>query len=303
MAGKNSSTTWSTPRGFGPVLSTILAPFARRFIAGTTLAEALDAMVDLKSKGFLTTFDHLGESVTNEAEARTAADQYVLMLRALREHGLDRNISVKLTQIGLSIDSELCFENLSRIVRAAEEAASFVRVDMEGSDVTQATLDIIMRVKKNRATPVGAVLQAMLKRTPMDAIDLIEKDITIRLCKGAYKEPADIAHRNMRDIRREFAALAKRLLTSGGYHAIATHDEVLIENIKAFAREQNIPPGSFEFQMLYGIRPSLQRKIVKEGYRMRIYVPFGRAWVPYTWRRLRERKENVWFVVKSLFQR
>ena len=295
--------TGGRAKWLGHGLSTILAPFARRFIAGTTLSKALETVAKLKEQGFQTTVDHLGESVTNPSEATTAAEQYVVILKALKERGLTRNISVKLTQIGLAIDHQLCRRNLERIVQTAEEMGGFVRVDMEGSDVTQATLDVISEVKTNRRTPVGAVLQVMLKRTPADLVDLLENDTTIRLCKGAYKEPPDIAYQDMREIRHEFVALAKRLITSGAYHGIATHDKKLIQQIADFARAHKIGPESFEFQMLLGVRKSLQRHLIAEGWRVRIYVPFGRAWFPYTWRRLRERKENVWFVIKSLFQR
>lgn len=300
---QRTSTAASTPQHFGALLSTILAPFARRFIAGTTLAEALDTCARLKSQGFLTTLDHLGEGVTSAQEAKIAADQYTVILRALKERGLDRNVSLKLTQMGLGIDPGLCHENANRIVAVAEETHGFVRVDMEGSDATQATLDAVTALKRTRGTPVGAVLQAMLKRTPMDAIDLINRGIAVRLCKGAYKEPPEIAYQQMTEIRHQYAALAKRLLTSGAYHGIATHDEALIREVMAFAKAQGIAKAQFEFQMLLGIRPALQRRIVAEGWRLRIYVPFGRAWLPYTWRRLRERKENIWFVVRSLFQR
>ena len=300
---KHSSTAESAPRRFGSVLSTLLAPFARRFIAGVTLADALDAVAKLKSKGFLITLDHLGESVENAAEAKVAAEQYVIMLRALKERNLDRNVSLKLTQMGLGVDPELCFTNVSKIVAEAEAIGGFVRVDMEGSDVTQTTLDIVKRLKRTRGTPVGTVLQAMLKRTPGDVVDMVERDVTVRLCKGAYKEPAEVAYQTMPEIRHQYAALAKRLLTSGGYHGIASHDETLIREIIGFARNQGISPDQFEFQMLLGIRPSFQRRIVAEGWRLRLYVPFGKDWLPYTWRRIREKKENFWFVVKSMFQR
>ncbi|HPM40922.1 MAG TPA: proline dehydrogenase family protein [bacterium] len=300
---KGSSTTASAPRRFGSLLSVLLIPFARRFIAGITLSEALEACAKLKAQGFLTTLDHLGESVESAEEAKLSADQYVVMLRALKEKGLDRNVSLKLTQMGLAVDPELCFSNVERIAATAEEIGGFVRVDMEGSDVTQATLDCVARLKKTRGTPVGAVVQAMLKRTPMDIVDLMERAVSIRLCKGAYKEPPDVAHQGMPEIRRQYAALAKRLLTAGGYHAIATHDEELVGEIMAFAKEQRIAPERFEFQMLLGIRPSFQRRIIAEGWRLRLYVPFGKSWLPYTWRRMREKKENMWFVVKCMFQR
>lgn len=284
-------------------LSTILSPLARRFIAGTTLTQVLDVAARLKSGGFMTTLDHLGENVTNAAEAKIAADQYIVILRALKERRLDRNVSLKLSQMGLTFDRELCLENLNRIVEAACGMGGFVRVDMEGSDLTQATLDIISHVRQNSTKPVGAVLQAMLKRTPLDLVNMLTHGIPIRLCKGGYKEPEEIALKDMTEIRHQFATLAKRLVTSGVYHGIATHDEALIQEIMAFARSQAIDPDRFEFQMLLGVKPSLQKRIVAEGWRLRIYVPFGSAWLPYIWRRLRERKENVWFVVKSLFQR
>lgn len=299
---RKPSTSASHPHKFGSILSKLLGPFARRFIAGTSLSEALDFTANLKSQGFYTSVDHLGESVTSAEEAAIAAEQYLIILKALKERNLDKNVSLKLTQMGLEIDEGLCQKNLERIVLAAGEAGGFVRVDMEGSFVTQKTLDIVLRIKQNRATPVGTVLQAMLKRTPADLVKLLERDVTIRLCKGAYREPKEIAYQDMRDIRRQYLALAKRLITSGSYHGIATHDEHLINEIISFARSQKISPDTFEFQMLLGIKRSLQKKIVADGWCLRIYVPFGRAWLPYTWRRLRERKENVWFVVKSLFQ-
>lgn len=299
---RNSSTSASHPRRFGSILSRLLAPFARRFIAGTTLSEALDFTANLKSQGFYTSVDHLGESVASVEEANIAAEQYLIILKALKERNLDRNVSLKLTQMGLGVDQELCRNNLKKIVKLAEDIGGFVRVDMEGSDVTQLSLDIVCRIKQNKATPVGIALQAMLKRTPADLVKLLERDVTIRLCKGAYKEPKEIAYQDMRDIRRQYLALAKRLITSGSYHGIATHDEYLIKEIISFSRSQKISPDKFEFQMLLGIRRSLQRKIVEDGWKLRVYVPFGRAWLPYTWRRIRERKENLWFVAKSLFQ-
>jgi proline dehydrogenase len=293
----------SAPQRFGTILSKLIAPFAKRFVAGTTLAEAIDVVKRLEAEGFRTTLDYLGESVTSREEATQAADKYVIIIKALKEHKLDIYVSVKLTQLGLDIDRELCTENLRRIVEAADGVKGFVRVDMEGSDKTSATLDIVSGLKTNRIVPLGAVLQAMLIRTPSDTVELIQKEVPIRLCKGAYKEPPAIALHDMVDIRNQFLSLAKRLLTSGGFHAIATHDPWLIERVQGFAKEQDIDPSRYEFQMLYGIRRRLQRRIRDDGYRLRLYVPFGRAWLPYMWRRLRERKENMLFFIKHLFVR
>ncbi len=291
------------PRHFGTALSVLLAPFARRFIAGTTLSDALKVAARLRAAGFLTTVDHLGENVRSPAEAKIAAEQYVVLLKALKDRGLHRNVSLKLSQIGLEIDPTLCEQHLSLIVAAAEQHGGFVRVDMEGSNLTQATLDQVFKQKRTQLTPIGTVVQAMLHRTSDDIVRLLEREITIRLCKGAYKEPPEIAVQGHREVQRQFAALAKRLITSDSYHGIATHDPKLIEEIVAFARTQKVAPERFEFQMLLGIRPRLQRRLLAEGWRVRIYIPFGRAWVPYTFRRMRERKENAIFIVKSLFVR
>jgi len=300
---KKGSTAESGPRRFGTVLSSLIAPFAKRFVAGTTLSEAIGVVKRMEAAGFRTTLDYLGESVASREEALGATEKYIIIIKALKENRLDVFVSVKLSQLGLDIDRELCASNLRRIVEAAEKAKGFVRVDMEGSDKTSDTLGVIKSIKTNRAVPLGAVLQAMLLRTPEDMVGLVQGEIPIRLCKGAYKEPADIAIQDMAEIRKQYLALAKRLLTSGGFHAIATHDPWLIERVQGFAQKHGIDRSRFEFQMLYGIRRRLQRRIRDEGYGIRIYVPFGRAWLPYMWRRLRERKENMLFFIKHLFVR
>ncbi len=283
-------------------MMSIVTFLARRFIAGQTLAQALDVVERFNRRGFLTTLDHLGEEVNKEAEAHAATDQYIAILKALKERGLDRNISIKLTQIGLSIDRELGMKNLTRIVKAAFETQAFVRVDMEGSAYTQSTLDAVRAVKTN-ATPVGATIQSMLKRSPEDLIALMEKNIPLRLCKGAYKEPSAIAYQKRDEIDRQFLDLAKRLLTAETYNGIATHDEDLIDAIKAYVKNNRIDRDSFEFQMLMGIRPAMQRRLLEQGWRVRVYIPFGRHWLPYMWRRLRERKENTLFLLKNAFRR
>lgn len=283
-------------------MKSILTFLARRFVAGETLAQALDVAERYNDQGFLTTLDHLGEEVTKESEAVAATEQYVAILKALKKRGINTSISIKLTQLGLAIDRDLCEKNLYRIVKAAYEVKGFVRVDIEGSKYTTATFDTVMKVKTN-AAPLGAAVQTMLKRTPEDVTRLLERDIPIRLCKGAYKEPSEIAYQKHEEICHAFLDLAKRLLLSDIYHGIATHDQDLIDATKAFVRNNGVARDSFEFQMLMGIRSALQRKLLKDGWRIRIYIPFGRHWLPYMLRRLRERKENVWFIAKNFFRR
>ncbi len=286
---------------FGSALSKIATPLTRRFIAGTTLKEALDCASKLSREGFLFTLDHLGEHVSNKREAEAAAELYIVLLRALKEHSLPRNISLKLSQLGMGVDRELCLKNLERIVNATEELKGFVRVDMENSASTDATLQMTKNAHKNRLTPVGAVLQAKLKRTPDDLLSMLESGISVRLCKGAYDEPAGIAFQSRSEVRREFLALAKRLLTSGITHGIATHDEFIIDEIKKFVVSNEIEKGSFEFQLLLGIRIGLAKKLLAEGWRVRIYIPFGKAWLPYTMRRIREIKTRI--TISDLFRR
>ncbi|MBI2341966.1 MAG: proline dehydrogenase family protein [Deltaproteobacteria bacterium] len=276
--------------------------FAKRFIAGQTLGEALPVVEQLHRDGFATTLDILGESVTNPAEARNMADDYCNVIRMLREKNLDANMSLKLTQLGLDISNDLCFDNVAKILIEAGKNGGFIRVDMEGSAYTQRTLDMVKRWH-NIYPNVGTVLQAMLKRTPKDVENLLEEKVGIRLCKGAYKEPHNVAFPDKRDVDRQYEILMDRLIGSGIYHGIATHDEKMINKAKEFAANYGIGKDKFEFQMLLGIRRDLQRQLLKDGWRVRIYVPYGSAWLPYTLRRIRERKENLWFVVKNIFRR
>lgn len=282
-------------------MMSLITWFARRWIAGLTLPHALDVVEKLNRRGFLTTLDHLGEDVTNEKEANASTEQYIAILRALKERGLDRNVSIKLTQLGLAIDPDLCAKNLGRIVSAAVEIGGFVRVDIEGSDWTTATFDVVKKVKTN-AAPVGTAVQAMLKRSSDDVVGLLDREIPIRLCKGAYKEPPAIAYQKHENIIEHYIALMKRLVVSGVYHGIATHDEEIIEATMKFAKENNIARDAFEFQMLMGMRRKLQKQLIYDGWRLRIYVPFGNKWLPYMFRRLREKRENMWFFIRHLFK-
>lgn len=280
----------------------ILFIFAKRFIAGQSLEEALPVVEKLRNEGFRTTLDILGESVTNISEARGVAEDYCKVLRALKERGLETNMSLKLTQLGLDISDQLCFDNVAKILVEAGKINGFIRVDMEGSPYTQRTLGMVHRwhsIYNN----VGTVIQAMLKRSPADVEGLLNEKIGIRLCKGAYKEPADIAFPDKRDVDKQYVTLMERLLGSGIFHGIATHDEKIINHAKEFVKKYNISKDKFEFQMLLGIRRDLQQQLVKEGYNVRLYVPYGNAWLPYTLRRMRERKENFWFVVKNFFRK
>ncbi len=283
-------------------MMSLITFLAKRFIAGQRLSQALDVVEQLNRDGFMTSLDHLGEKVTSEAEANAATEQYITILEALKDRGLNKNISVKLTQIGLAISRSLCERNLAHIVKKAYDVDGFVRVDIEGSDYTQATFEVIKSVKTN-AAPLGAAVQVMLKRTPDDVAGLLDREIPIRLCKGAYKEPPAIAYQKREEIDRAYLALMKRMLTASTYNAIATHDVDLIDATKAFAKNNRVARDSFEFQMLMGIRRPLQRKLKDDGWNVRIYVPFGKQWLPYMLRRLRERKENTLFLLKHMFMR
>lgn len=278
---------------------------ARRFVAGETLEEALPVIDRLRGQGLSVTLDLLGEDVCDRSRAAAYTAEYTTLIERLAAHGGTRepNISIKLSMIGQRIDHRFCRDNLRRLLAAAARVNGFVRLDMEGSDLTQSTLDLFEEVYPDFRNHVGVVLQAYLHRTDADVDRMIELQARVRLCKGAYKEPASIAYQNMDRIRSQFIAQMKRLLLQGRYPAIATHDDILIQATRTFAAEANIPSQRFEFQMLYGIRSDTQVAIARAGYNMRVYVPFGTEWGPYFARRLRERKENVWFVLKNLFRR
>jgi len=289
-------------REFKGIPMNILFIFARRFIAGQTLEQALPVVEGLHKDGFGTTLDILGESVSNPKEARNVAEEYCSVIRTLKEKGLEPNMSLKLTQLGLDISEQLCFDNVAKILVEAGKVGGFIRIDMEGSAYTQRTLDMVKRWR-NIYPNVGTVVQAMLKRSKVDVENLLADGIGIRLCKGAYKEPSDIAFPDKKDVDKQYNILAERLVTSGLYHGIATHDEKIIERVKEHAKRYGIKKDQFEFQMLLGIRRDLQKRLIQEGWRVRVYVPYGSHWLPYTLRRMRERKENFWFVLKNIFRR
>ncbi len=280
----------------------LLTLMARRFVAGKTAQAALRVVRKLNDQKICTTLDILGEDVEDRKEAIRAADDYIALLDLIAKEGVDSNVSVKLTMMGLEIDKEFCLDNVRRIVKAAARHNNFVRVDMEGSDVTQATLDIVQKLFAESGN-VGAVIQSSLYRSEADIEALNSAGIKTRLCKGAYREPRTIAHRRKRDVRKSFSTLMKTLLKNGPDPAVATHDTKLIVECEAFVAQNGISKDRFEFQMLYGMRNAVQRRLAEEGYRVRCYVPFGTHWLPYFMRRLRERPENVFFVFKNLFRR
>ncbi len=273
----------------------------RRFIAGENIDDAIAAILELNHAGLTATFDHLGESVTSRAEAEADAREYLRVLDRIEATGVNSNVSVKLTQLGLEISEDYCLQNTRRIVEAAKRHNNFVRIDMEDSSKTDATLRIFKRLFGEYGN-VGVVLQAYLYRAERDLDEALKMGARIRLCKGAYKEPAEVAFPKKSDVDANFVRLMKKLLKSGIYHGIATHDEKMIAATKEFAAREGVPQDAFEFQMLYGVRRDLQLKLAREGYRMRVYVPYGEHWYPYFMRRLAERPANVWFVLKNLFK-
>jgi proline dehydrogenase len=272
-----------------------------RFIAGENIDDAIAAILELNQAGMAATFDHLGESTTSQAEAESDVREYMRVLDRIENTGVNSNVSVKLTQLGLDIDKDYCLQNARRIVEAARRHGNFVRIDMEDSSKTDVTLDIFKRLYGEYGN-VGVVLQAYLYRTEKDVDDALAMGARIRLCKGAYKEPEVVAFPAKSDVDANYVRLMKKLLKSGVYHGIATHDEKMIAATREFAASEGVSKDAFEFQMLYGVRRDLQLKLARDGYRMRIYVPYGEYWYPYFMRRLAERPANIWFVLKNLIK-
>jgi proline dehydrogenase len=276
---------------------------AKRFVPGETTQIAIAAVRELNALGMSATLDFLGEDVFERDAAIKTRDAYLEMLDAIRSSGVDTNVSVKLTAMGMLVDEDFGFENLSRVVEHARANADpFVRIDMEGSAVTTQTLRIFERVFATHKN-VGPVLQAYLKRTPTDVARAIELGARVRLCKGAYNEPEEIAIKSMPQIRMAYLEMARDLLARGNYPGIATHDHRLIAAVKQIASELDKKPDEFEFQMLFGCRPHVQRELVEQGYRVRVYVPFGTHWAGYFYRRVLERRENAFFALSSMFSR
>jgi len=278
-----------------------------RFVAGMTVEEALDACERVNREGIAVSLDSLGESVREESEARASAEIYHRLLDAIEQRGLSANVSVKLTQVGMDFDPALAERIVGEMVEHADQAKSFVRIDMEGSPYTEATIAMTERLAARFPGRVGTVLQAYLFRTEGDAERLLEQGIRIRLCKGAYKEGPEIAFPAKVDVDANYVKLMKRLVTfskngTGVFCGIATHDEAIVDQMREFVREHRVPKSAFEFQMLYGVRRDLQRRLAAEGYGVRVYIPFGPEWYPYFMRRLAERPANVLFLAKNFFK-
>jgi proline dehydrogenase len=283
-----------------PGLQRRLFFLARRFVPGERVDDAIAAVQQLNADGLSASLDFLGEDVAREEEASHNTAVYREMIKRIAAGGLDANVSVKLSAIGQSISEDLAATNLNAVMETARPHNMFIRLDMEGSATVDSTYRILDRALTMYES-VGPVVQAYLHRAQRDVERLIERRLRVRLCKGAYKEPPDVAIQQMPLIRRNYMLLAERLLQRGVYPGIATHDQSLIDAVKAFVERERISRDSFEFQMLYGIRTEAQKAIVREGYRMRVYVPFGTHWAGYFYRRLVERKENIFFVLRNLF--
>jgi proline dehydrogenase len=278
---------------------------SRRFVAGETLREAIAATQALNAQGITATLDHLGEHTQSAQEARSAADEYLSILDAIAQNHLQSHASLKLTQMGLDVDQTLCYENLTRILDRARRYGNFVRIDMEGSNHTERTLALYERLRDAGYDNVGIVIQAYLRRSETDIKRLIARGVSIRLCKGAYAEPATLAFPSKREVNENYRRLCSLLLSQearqkGVRAAIATHDEALINWAKRFVAEQAIPRETFEFQLLYGIRRDLQQALAKGGYPVRVYVSYGEHWYPYYMRRLAERPANLFFLLRQL---
>jgi len=272
---------------------------AERFIAGETREDAIRITKRLNANNIAVTFDHLGENTFTKEQSEAAAAEYVILLEEINKNNINANISIKLTQMGLDIDSKICYQNVEQILKKAAELNNFVRIDMESSNYTDLTLEIFKNLRKKYEN-VGIVIQAYLYRSAKDIDEILQIKGSIRLCKGAYNEPSTIAFKRKRDTNKNYLLLMKKLLSDSQYHAIATHDEKIIRATIEYIKEFNLPKDKFEFQMLYGIRTKRQLELTKEGYKMRVYLPYGTEWYPYFMRRLGERPANLFFFIKHL---
>jgi len=279
--------------------------FSSRFVAGMQLEDVIRATEVVNGWGASVSVDNLGENVTNADESKHSAELYHRLLDEISTRKLNANVSLKLTHMGLDVSEELAFGLVTELVDHAVRINSFVRVDMEGSPYTQRTLDFVRQLHRlpGHAGRVGTVIQSYLYRSEKDVDELLSERIRIRLCKGAYKEPPEIAFPKKVDVDANYLKLAQTLMKSGVFHGLATHDEKIIAQLKQFASAENIPASAYEFQMLYGVRRDLQQQLVREGYGLRVYIPFGTEWYPYFMRRLAERPANVFFIARQMLRK
>ncbi len=286
--------------------ATRFSPFKKmttRFVAGEDIEEAIATIRELNAHNCTASFDHLNEGVSSAAETEEEVREYQRILARIDETGIRSNVSIKLTQFGLQIDPELAYRNARAVVEDAARRGNFVRVDMEQSNVTQATIDIFKRLRAEFGlNDVGIVLQSYLRRTYEDAEELLKIPARIRICKGAYNEPPEVAFPDKKDVDENYVRVMQLLLSSGTYHGIATHDPKMINATIRYARDKGISKDAFEFQVLYGVRRDLQDRLARDGYNMRVYVPYGKHWYPYFMRRLAERPANIWFIMKNMFK-
>ena len=275
---------------------------ASRFVAGETIESAIEAAKVLNKDGTLVSLDLLGESVTTKEETFAARDEVIRVLDAIADTGVNGNVSVKLTQLGLDIGDDLCITNMTDILNRAKELDIFVRIDMESSEYTERTLKVFEQLRPTFKDLTGVVIQSYMRRSADDIENLISLGARVRLCKGAYAEPPAVAYQDMKEVRSSFVRLMKRLLDEGNYPGIATHDDSLVEKATEYVKSQKIPTERYEFQMLYGVRRDLQQKLRSDGYNVRVYIPFGSNWYPYLMRRLAERSSNIGFMAKSMMK-
>ncbi|MCS6886480.1 MAG: proline dehydrogenase family protein [Acidobacteriota bacterium] len=303
MVAKNALLYLSRQEGLKNVLTKmkIFNKVTKRFVAGETIEQAVEVVKELNSRGIAASFDHLGESIKNEAEANAEVEEYARILDTINERDLKCGVSIKPTQLGLDINFDLFVKNASKIVEKAASCKRFVRIDMEDSGHTDATLQAFRQLR-SKFDNVGIVIQAYLYRSKADVEALLKEGASIRLCKGAYDEPASVAFPKKSDTDANYIVLMQMMLDSGIYHGLATHDEAMINAAVEYTAKKGIDKKAFEFQMLYGVRRDLQEKLAREGYNVRVYVPYGSHWYPYFMRRLAERPANVWFVLKNMFK-
>ena len=275
---------------------------AQKFIASETRQGALKEIQALNAKGILVTLDVLGEGITHLDEASAYRDEYLALVEDIAKHSVDSNVSLKPTQMGLALDAEACYANIRAIVSKAQQYNNFVRMDMEDSPFTQATINIVLRLHAEGLTNVGTVIQAYLHRSEQDVANLIQHDVRLRLVKGAYKEPGTVAFQHKHEVIANFKKMIQMHLDQGIYTAVASHDDTMINWVKQYAEKHHIPKSQFEFQMLYGLRMNDQEQLAREGYRIRCYVPYGAMWYPYYTRRLAEKPANLWMVIKNMFR-